>query len=145
MARMAKKRGKIGVTNEKIMEILSGMKEKVDNTDSLMEIQSRHSGRLEKEMSSIGSRVKRFETVVEKSMSALEERMNEIEGAIKTVVEWGAMKSDLQDFATRNDIERMKGEIIEPIIKAVDKDAETVINHGRRITVLERRAGIAAK
>src|SRR5438552_3108258 len=105
MARMAKKSGKAVVTNEKIMEVLFGMKEKIDSTDSLMEIQNKQSGRLEREMSSVGSKVKRFETAVENRLSAFQERMNEIEGAIKTVVEWGAMKADLHDLATKNDLE----------------------------------------
>ena len=44
-------------------------------------------------------------------------------------------------MATKTDLERVKIEIlevVEPVIKAVDKDAETVIDHERRIAVLER-------
>ena len=48
-------------------------------------------------------------------------------------------------MATKDDLERLKEEIIEPIIKAVDKDAETIFDHGKRITVLERKAGILTK
>jgi len=145
MARMVKKIGKTGVTNEKIMEALLDMGGTIDLLDQHVELMAKRTERLDGNISSLGSRVKRFETAVEKRMSAFEERMSEMEGAIKTVVAWGAMKSDLQDFATRNDIERMKGEIIEPIIKAVDADAKTVYDYGKRITVLERKAGVLTK
>jgi hypothetical protein len=47
----------------------------------------------------------------------------------------------LKEYPTKNDLERMKDEIIEPVIKAVDKDAEIVYTHGKRITALERRSG----
>lgn len=56
-----------------------------------------------------------------------------------------ATKEDLKNFATKMDLEKMKDEILAPLMKAVDKDAETIINHGKRITVLERRAGMATK
>ncbi len=59
-----------------------------------------------------------------------------------------ATKDDLRGYATKNDLERVKDEIldvIKPVMKAVDGDAETIINHGKRIVVLERRAGIATK
>jgi hypothetical protein len=51
----------------------------------------------------------------------------------------------LKDYPTKTDLERMKIEIIEPIIKAVDKDAEIIYSHGKRITALERKIGITTK
>ena len=51
-------------------------------------------------------------------------------------------------MATKDHVEQAKDEImdvVKPISDAVDKDAKTVVNHGRRITVIERKVGIAAK
>ncbi|MBI5457760.1 hypothetical protein HY971_03480 [Candidatus Kaiserbacteria bacterium] len=58
-------------------------------------------------------------------------------------------------MATKDDLEKVKNQLnlrieevleeMEPIRKAVDKDAEMVVNHGKRITVLERRMGVATK
>lgn len=48
-------------------------------------------------------------------------------------------------MATKDDLEQMKIEIIDPIIKAVDKDAEIVVGHERRIRRLEHKIGISAK
>ena len=59
-----------------------------------------------------------------------------------------ATKADLRDYSTKNDLERVKDEIldiIKPIGRAVDKDAETIFNHGKRIVVLERKAGVVVK
>ncbi|MSU73981.1 hypothetical protein EXS56_02460 [Candidatus Kaiserbacteria bacterium] len=142
---MVKKSGKGGITNEKIMEVLLDMSKKVDTMDALIEIQARQSGHIQSAVAALGSKVKRFEAQVDKYFSGFGERMNEMEGALKGVVEWGATKADLKEFATKDDLERMKEEILEPVIKAVDKDAEAIFNHGKRITVLERRAGVAAK
>ena len=144
MARMAKSDHK-PVANEKVMGVLLDVQTKVDTLGSLVEIQSRRINRFERSVSVVGSKIGRFETQIEKRMGSFEERLNEIEGAIKTVVEWGAMKADLKDLATKGDLERVKNEIIEPISNAVDKDAETVYDHGKRITVLERKVGIIAK
>ena len=59
-----------------------------------------------------------------------------------------ATKDDLTSYATKNDIEKVKEDILEeirPIAKAVDKDAEIVIDHGKRIVALERKTGIAVQ
>lgn len=48
-----------------------------------------------------------------------------------------------ENMATKDDLERQKEEIIDPIVKAVDKDAKTIFDHGKRIVVLERKAGVA--
>ncbi len=145
IARMAKKKVLRGVTNEKIMEVLLDMGKRVEGVESLMEIQVRRSSRLDTGMSRVGSKITRFETLVEKTVVEFTDRLNEMEGALKSVVEWGAMKSDLKDFATKNDLERIKDEILKPVIKTVDKDAEMLINHGKRIAVLERRSGLVTK
>jgi hypothetical protein len=145
---MVKKSGNGGVTNEKIMEVLLDMDKKVDVLDSRLEIQGRRSGRLENRMVGVEGKIKRFETQIEKHMSVFEERMDEMEGALKNVVEWGAAKADLKEFATKNDIERATDEILRvlaPIIKAVDKDAETVVDYGKRIIIPERKTGLAVK
>lgn len=61
-------------------------------------------------------------------------------------------KADLaetvKDLARKSDLEKFKEEILDevrPLSKAIDKDARTIINHSRRIVVLEQRAGIAVK
>lgn len=54
----------------------------------------------------------------------------------------------VKDFAKKIDLEKFKEDIlgeIRPIGKAFDKDAVTLIDHGKRIVVLEQKAGIAAK
>lgn len=59
-----------------------------------------------------------------------------------------ATKANLRDYPTKNDFERVKDEILDivkPIGKAVDKDAETIVNHGKRIVILERKAGAVAR
>lgn len=51
-------------------------------------------------------------------------------------------------MATKDDLVRVKQELTSEIragSKAVDKDAVTVVSHGKRITVLERRAGVVTK
>ena len=57
----------------------------------------------------------------------------------------GRMTDMNKRMATKDDLEQMKNEIIEPIIKAVDKDAVTVVSHEKRIIVLERKAGVLTK
>lgn len=84
----------------------------------------------------------------EKIMGFLVEMDEKVSDMQEKMVTKADLADTLKDYATRNDLERVKDEILdamEPIIKAVDRDAETVINHGKRITVLERRAGVAAK
>jgi septum formation topological specificity factor MinE len=48
-------------------------------------------------------------------------------------------------MATKDNLEQMKEEIIEPILKAVDKDAETIFDHGKRIVSLEKQVAIIAQ
>ncbi len=76
----------------------------------------------------------------------------DMDGRIVSMDERMVTKADLadalKDYATKNDLERMKDEImdvVKPVMKAVDRDAETIIGHGRRIAVLERRAGVTTK
>ncbi len=40
-----------------------------------------------------------------------------------------------------NDIDRT----LKPLAQAVDKDAETIVSHGRRITRIEKRLGFESK
>lgn len=57
-----------------------------------------------------------------------------------------ATKDELE--RVKNNLERVKAEIlevIEPIGKAVDKDAVSIVNHEKRISVLERRVGVSSK
>lgn len=86
IVRMVKKSVKRGVTNEKIMEVLLDMDERMATKDELERV--------------------------------------------------------------KNNLERVKAEIlevIEPIGKAVDKDAVSIVNHEKRISVLERRVGVSSK
>ncbi len=145
MPRMVKKQVKQGVTNEKIMKVLLNVSEKLGFLEQQSEITGRRVLRFDDNISSMGSRIKRFETEVGKHMKGSEERLNEIEGAIKSILEWGAMKADLNDLATKGDLERVKNEIIEPMSNAVDKDAETIYDFGKRIIVLEHKVGISTK
>ena len=62
-------------------------------------------------------------------------------------------------MATKYDLERVKNNLeeklelvkdelmreIQPISDAVDVDAETIVSHGKRIVVLERKAGVVTK
>lgn len=48
-------------------------------------------------------------------------------------------------MATKDDLERLKEEIIDPSIKAVDKDAEIVYDHGKRITTVEKKVAAFSK
>ena len=105
IARMAEKSIKRGITNEKIMEVLLDMDDRMATKEDLQEA-----------VESINSRM--------------------------------ATKDDLRSYATKNDLERVKDEIldgIKPVIKAVDKDADIIFDHGKRIVVLERRVGALAK
>ena len=61
-----------------------------------------------------------------------------------------ATKDDLQQF--RDEAEEKFDSLkegltleIRAVSKAVDRDAETVIQHGKRIIVLERKVGVATK
>ncbi len=99
IARMAKRRSKAGVTNEKMMEVLLDMDERVISID---------------------------------------ERM----------VTKADLADTLKNLATKNDLKKFKEDVLEevrPIAKAVDKDAVAVVNHEKRIAVLERKVGIATK
>ena len=60
-----------------------------------------------------------------------------------------ATKDDLKNFATKDDVraivDNAKDEIlavVRPIEKAVDKDAVTVVNYGKRIARIERHLAI---
>ena len=79
---------------------------------------------------------------------ATKDDLKKLGGRVGSIEENMVTKADLKDYATKNDLERMKGEIvdvIEPVVKAFDKDAVTLVDHGKRIVVLERKAGIAVK
>lgn len=57
-----------------------------------------------------------------------------------------AAKDDLEHV--RNELDRKIETVLEelePIRKAVDKDAEMIVKHGKRITVLEQRVGVIIK
>ena len=65
--------------------------------------------------------------------------------AVVTLGERMATKEDLRNYATRNDLEKFKEDILEemrPIAKAVDKDAEALIRHEKRILRVEQRLAI---
>lgn len=50
--------------------------------------------------------------------------------------------------ATKEDLEMLRQEIREelrPFSVALDRDAETIIGHGKRIAILESKAGVTAK
>lgn len=149
MIRMVKKKLPREVTNEKIMEVLLDMGKKVEAVESLMEVQVRRSSRLDNEMSRVSSKITRFETLVEKTVAEFSERLDHVEGGIKNLATWAVTKSDLadsvKDCATKNDLDRLREETFEPIAKAVDVDAKTLYDHGKRITVLERKAGLLTK
>ncbi len=54
-------------------------------------------------------------------------------------------KDALRSYATKNDLERFKEELLEeirPIAKAVDKDAVTLVNHERRIARVEKHLSL---
>lgn len=102
---MEKKSEKRGVTNEKIMEVLLDMDERMVTKEDLTE-------------------------------------------ALKDYPTKADLSETLKDFAKKADLERFKEEILDevrPIGKAVDKDAVTVVDHGKRIVVLERRVGVVTK
>ncbi|MDP3646135.1 MAG: hypothetical protein Q8R25_03535 [bacterium] len=89
-----------GVTNEKIMEILLDMDERMLTKEDLTE-------------------------------------------ALKDYPTKADLADTVKDFAKKSDLEKFKEDILEeirPISKAVDKDAETVIDHEKRLVILERKA-----
>ncbi|OGG51936.1 hypothetical protein A3C18_01705 [Candidatus Kaiserbacteria bacterium RIFCSPHIGHO2_02_FULL_54_11b] len=102
---MVKKTSKKGVTNEKIMEALLDMDERMVTKEDLRKA------------------FKDFPTKVD-------------------------LADTLKDFAKKSDLEKFKEDILEevrPIARAVDKDAVTSIDHGKRITILERKVGVTTK
>jgi hypothetical protein len=69
---------------------------------------------------------------------ATKEDIISIQGDITSIQE--DIVSIRQEMATKNDLQRVRDEIIEiirPTEKAVDKDAVTLLNHGKRITRIE--------
>ncbi len=57
-----------------------------------------------------------------------------------------SMDERMNDFATSNQLEKVKEELLEeirPIGKAVDKDAVTIVNHERRITRVEKHLSLS--
>ncbi len=81
----------------------------------------------------------------------MDERMvtkEDLTEALKDYPTKADLSETLKDFAKKSDLERFKEEILDevrPLSKALDKDSKTVIDHGRRITVLERKVGIPTK
>ena len=56
-----------------------------------------------------------------------------------------ATKDDLRNFATKDDLQTVKEEILDaihPTEKAVDKDAVTIVDHGRRISRIEKHLSL---
>ncbi len=95
---MAKKRPKTGVTNEKIMSFLVEMDERITTMD----------GRV----------------------AGMDGRITSVDGRLAHMNETMATKADLLNYVTKNDLERTKEEILDvirPIAKAVDKDAEMLM------------------
>lgn len=88
---------------------------------------------------------------VEERITDIDERMAtkaDIKKAVQSIEERMTTKADLRDYATKNDLERVKDEILDvfkPVVDAVDKDAQTVVDHGKRIVVLERKTGVIAR
>ncbi len=125
MARMAKKEQRGGVTSEKIMELLLDMDERMATKEDL----------------------KRFATKEDLKRFATKEDLKRF-----------ATKEDLKDFVTKDDLAVVREDLsvlkddvkeikkdMKSLSRAFDKDAETVLRHERRITIIERNIGIAAK
>lgn len=71
------------------------------------------------------------------------------EKILEVILDMNERMATKEDIAqVKNDIQRAKAElldVIEPIGKAVDKDAVTIVKHEKRITILERKVGVAVK
>ncbi len=114
---------KDSVTNEKIFGLLLDMDERITSMDE--------------RIASMDERI-----------TSMDERIISIDGHVNSIDERMATKADLREYATKNDLERFRDEILKevrPLHRAVDTDAETIIDHGRRITALEKHAGIAPR
>lgn len=60
----------------------------------------------------------------------------------------GRITDIAERMATKDDLEMLRQDIrdeLSPISNAIDRDAKTIINHEKRITTLERKAGIILK
>lgn len=119
MADMVKKTKKRPVTNEKIFELLLDVDERITGTDE---------------------RVKGMdERIVTK---------DDLANVLKHYPTKADLAETVKDLARKSDLEKLRGDIAEevrPVVKAFDKDAVTLIDHGKRIVVLEQRAEVAAK
>ncbi|MEY4747640.1 MAG: hypothetical protein RLZZ416_689 [Candidatus Parcubacteria bacterium] len=114
IARMAKKGGTTWVTNEKIMGLLVDMDERMVTKEDLKDFATK-------------DYLKDFATKEDLKSFATKEDLKDF-----------ATKEDLKNLATKGDLERVKEEILKPLEKAVDKDAETIVRHEKRMVVLER-------
>ncbi|MEK7068931.1 MAG: hypothetical protein AAB947_00950 [Patescibacteria group bacterium] len=121
---MVKISHKRGVTQEQIMEVLLGMDERIVSMNE------------------------RMATKDDLRNYATKNDLSEFKKVLLNMNERMATKDDLRNYATKNDLEKFKDDILEeirPIARAVNRDAETIINHGKRIVVLERRSEMATR
>ena len=90
-----------------------------------------------------------FQEFVVEQFEKLSDRVEIIEGGLTEIhTELGSVHVECADIRNemrigfrevRKDVGEIK-DILEPLVKAVDRDAETLVKHGQRITRLENLA-----
>lgn len=92
-----------------------------------------------------------FQEFVIEQFSKLTTELSDVRGDVSNIS--GEMRAGIADvraemqtgFRTlRTEVAEIK-EVLEPLVKAFDSDAETMVEHGRRISRLEQLRGNAAR
>ena len=126
MADMAKKSKKAPVTNEKIFGLLLDMDERITGMDERI-------------------------TGMDGRVTGMDERMvtkDDLVEVLKNYPTKADLAETVKDLPRKNDLDKVRADISEevrPLVKAFDKDAVTLIDYGKRIVALERKADAVAK
>lgn len=130
---MAKKRGtakKKIVSSEDVLRAVLYLTETMATKEDIAEIKARM------------ATTKHVETLKD-DIDILGDDIGSIAGEVQNMRGQMVTKEDVQSL-----VDSAKEDILEevrPIAHAIDKDAVTVVNHEKRIVILERRAGVATK
>ena len=133
MARMVKKQRiskKKPVSSEDVLRAVLYLTETMATKEDIVEIKARMATR------------KHIEALKD-DVDVLGEDVDSLTSEVQDVRTQMVTKQDVQSL-----VESAKDDVLEeirPIAHAIDKDSVTIISHEKRITVLERRVGVAAK
>ena len=88
---------------------------------------------------------------MDEGITGMDERMvtkDDLVEVLKNYPTKADLAETVKDLPRKNDLDKVRADISEevrPLVKAFDKDAVTLIDYGKRIVALERKADAVAK